>query len=109
MEAKHLKQDIREDDNAFIQAIPAVVFAVILAYVYLNIGTFMNGEIGSQLTDDLAPTATDNKTSMARAAVGTIDNLTGYYDSNINMVKIAITISVLLVPLMAVMTLRRYV
>ena len=104
MEAKHLKPKLKEDNHGFIEAIPGIVFAVIISYVYLNIGTYMNGTIGSELSDSI-----DGSTSIERAATKTMDNLSSYFDSNLGIIKIAITISVLLVPLMAIMTMRRIV
>ena len=99
-----VKKKLGEDNHGFIEAIPAVVFAVIISYVYLNVGTFMNGTIGRELSDSL-----DGSTSIERAATSTMDNLSTNYDNNLDIIKVAITISVLLVPLMAIMTMRRFV
>jgi hypothetical protein len=86
--------------------IPGVVFAVILAYVYLNVGTFMNGTLGSELTDSFGANST--RTTIENKSVNTMQNLSDHFDDNVDIIKIAITISVLLVPIMAVVTLRRF-
>ena len=96
----------REDENAFIEAIPGVVFAVIISYVYLNVGTYMNGTLGSELVDAYGVAADRN--DLENASVSTMENLSENYDSNVNIIKVAITICVLLVPVMAIMTMRRF-
>ena len=112
---KHIevkKQSFSENDTAFIEAIPGIVFAVVISYVYLNVGTYMNGTLGSELTDSFEKTTSYNGTmdysTLQNNSMNTLDNLSEYYDDNVNIVKIAITISVLLVPIMAIMTLRRF-
>ena len=45
------RSSLVNDDTAFIEAIPAIVFAVVISYVYLNVGTYMNGILGSELVD----------------------------------------------------------
>lgn len=222
---KHIevqRKSFADDDVAFIEAIPGIVFAVVISYVYLNVGTYMNGTLGSELTQSfpnniksglintdtwyngttqnasivvnltsyntaeqlngaiskfyiratgafsiyynltvnnvvvnnssLLPngegynhtmttlvaagvtgatltfawdanstasnvqirlqgayfTTTDQRTSLENNTVNTMSNLSDNYNSNVDIVKIAITISVLLVPIMAIMSLRRY-
>lgn len=95
-----------ENECGFIEAIPGVVFAVIISYVYLNVGTFMNGTLGSELTESFGAAA--DRTDLENASVNTMENLSGNFDDNVNIIKVAITISVLLVPIMAIMTLRRF-
>ena len=107
---KHIevqKTSLVDDDTAFIEAIPGIVFAVVISYVYLNVGTYMNGTLGSELTDSFG-TAT-SRTTLENDSVNTMENLSENFDSNVNIIKIAITISILLVPIMAIMTLRRIV
>ena len=106
------KQSLKDDETAFLEAIPGIVFAVVISYVYLNVGTYMNGTLGSELTDSFEKTTSYNGTmdysTLQTNSMNTLDNLSEYYDDNVNIVKIAITISVLLVPIMAIMTLRRF-
>ena len=107
---KHIqvqRTSFADDDTAFIEAIPGIVFAVVISYVYLNVGTYMNGTLGSELTDSFG--AATSRTSLENDSVSTMGNLSDNYDSNVNIIKIAITISILLVPIMAIMTLRRIV
>lgn len=94
------------DENGFIEAIPGVVFAVVISYVYLNVGTYMNGTLGSELVESYGTAA--SRTSLENQSVNTMGNLSDNYDSNVNIIKVAITISVLLVPVMTIMTLRRF-
>ncbi|GAH44315.1 unnamed protein product [marine sediment metagenome] len=96
-----------DDDTAFIEAIPGIVFAVVISYVYLNVGTYMNGTLGSELVDSFGAEA--SRTGLENNSVNTMSNLSENYDSNVDIIKIAITISILLVPIMAIMSLRRIV
>jgi len=107
--SKHLdvKKQVVKDDHAFIEAIPGIVFAVIISYVYLNVGTFMNGTLGSELSDSFG-TAT-SRTTLENKSVNTMQNLSENFDDNVDIIKVAITISVLLVPIMAIMTMRRFI
>ena len=106
MTPKHIlvKKSLKEDRAGFVEAIPAIVFAVIISYVYLNVGTFMNGTLGSELSDSFG----DNPSTLEGNAINTTENLSTYFDDNVAIIKIAITIAVLLVPIAAVMTLRRF-
>ena len=107
---KHIevqKTSFVDNDTAFIEAIPGIVFAVVISYVYLNVGTYMNGTLGSELTSSFGAAA--SRTTLENDSVNTMGNLSGNFDSNVNIIKIAITISILLVPIMAIMTLRRVV
>jgi hypothetical protein len=105
---KHIqvKQSLREDETAFIEAIPGIVFAVVISYVYLNVGSYMNGTLGSELTDSFGASA--SRSSLENNSVNTMANLSDHFDDNVDIIKIAITISVLLVPIMTIMTLRRF-
>jgi hypothetical protein len=111
------EQNFMEDEYAFIEAIPGVVFAVVISYVYLNVGTYMNGTLGSELVEAFGDTprgnvsgggAQDWLTDLENKSANTMTNLSGNYDDNVNIIKVAITISVLLVPVMTIMTLRRF-
>ena len=102
-----------DDDTAFIEAIPGIVFAVVISYVYLNIGTYMNGTLGSELVDSFGDNQNhsgtwDWRTDLENNTVNTMGNLSSNFDSNVDIVKIAITISILLVPIMAIMSFRRF-
>ncbi len=109
MQPKHIevKRQLRKDDRAFIEAIPGVVFAVIIAYVYLNVGTFMNGTLANELTESFG--VNTSRTSLENRSVNTMANLSDNFDDNVDIIKIAITISVLLIPIMAIMTMRRFI
>ena len=96
---------IKENKNAMIQMLPAVAIAIVMLYAIMYIGTYINGTIGSQLNDTLgsAPTGFDLKTS------NTLNNLSGDYDDNTEIVSIAAIITVLKIPLMAVVAVKRLI
>ena len=105
MKANCRSRDLIEDDRGLIQMLPAIGIAVVMLYAIMYIGTYINGTIGSQLTDTLgtSPTGFKLKTS------NTLNNLSSDYDDNTEIVSIAAIISVLTIPLMAVVAVKRLI
>jgi len=94
------------DKKGMIQMLPTVGFAVILLYAIMYIGTYMNGTIGSQLISSFGDAASE-RTSFENKSVNTLDNLSGDFDNNVDIVSVAAIICVLTLPLMAVAAVRR--
>lgn len=96
-----------DDDAGMIQMLPTVAFAVIMLFAIVYIGTYMNGTIASQLVDSYG-TAT-SRTTLENASVNTLVNLTAQYDSTLEIVVVAAIITVLTIPLMAVVAIKRLI
>ena len=106
MKANNKSRKIVKDQNAMIQMLPTVAFAVIMLFAILYIGTYINGTISSQLVDSYG--AAGSRTTLENSSVLTMTNLTGDYDSIIEIVTVAAIITVLTIPLMAVVALKRF-
>ena len=107
MKANKKAKDLVNDDKGMIQMLPTVAFAVIMLFAIVYIGTYMNGTISSQLVDSYG-TAT-SRTRLENASVNTLINLTGKYDSTLEIVVVAAIITVLTIPLMAVVAIKRLI
>jgi len=101
------KQDIKTNDDAMLQMLVTVGFTVVMLYAIMYIGTYMNGTIGSQLIDSYGPAG--SRTSFENRSVSTLQNLSTDYDSNVEIVSVAAIITVLTVPLMAVVAVKRLI
>jgi len=96
-----------DDDAGMIQMLPTVAFAVIMLFAIVYIGTYMNGTIASQLVDSYGTEI--SRTSLENASVNTLVNLTAQYDSTLEIVVVAAIITVLTIPLMAVVAIKRLI
>ena len=86
--------------------LPTVAFAVIMLFAILYIGTYINGTISSTLVDSYGTAS--SRTELENKSVSTLTNLTGDYDSVIEIVTVAAIITVLTVPLLAVVAMKRF-
>lgn len=96
-----------DDDAGMIQMLPTVAFAVIMLFAIVYIGTYMNGTIASQLVDSYGTVT--SRTRLENASVNTLINLTAKYDSTLEIVVVAAIITVLTIPLMAVVAIKRLI
>ena len=99
-------EGLKENKSALIQMLPVVGMAVIMLYAIMYIGTYMNGTIGSQLVESY-PSELVERTAFQNKSVNTLENLSGDYDSNIEIISVAAIITVLTIPLMAVVAVKK--
>ena len=97
-------REIKADESGMIQMLPTVAFAVIMLFAILYIGTYINGTISSTLVASYGA----SPTSLETRSINTMTNLTGNYDDIIEIVTVAAIITVLTIPLMAVVALKRF-
>ena len=95
------------NDIAMIEMLPTVAFAVIMLFAIAYIGTYLNGTIASELVDSYPAAA--SRTTLQNATVETLGNLSTQYDSTLNIVVIAAIITVLTIPLMAIVAIKRLI
>ena len=107
MKANNRSRELVEDDRGMIQMLPTVGMAVIMLYAIMYIGTYINGTVGSQLIDSYPAAA--SRTDFQNKTVSTLQNLSGDYDDNTEIVSIAAIISVLTMPLMAVVAVKKLI
>ena len=94
-----------EDDKGMIQMLPTVAFAVVMLFAITYIGTYINGTIASELVDSYGAAA--SRTNLENKSVNTLENLTSKYDSTLDIVVIAAIVTVLTLPLMAIVAVKR--
>ena len=109
MKANRRSLGIESDDKGMIEMLPTVAFAVIMLFAILYIGTYINGTISSTLVASYGPNVAGNwRTELENRSVSTMTNLTGDYDSVIEIVTVAAIIVVLTIPLLAVVAMKRF-
>jgi len=77
----------------------AAAIAVVMFFALMNIGTYINGTIGSELQDASDSTDVDN----------TLANVSEGFDSSIDIMLIAVIITVITIPLAAVIAIKRLI
>lgn len=107
MKANRKFRNLAEEKSGLIQMLPTVGMAVIMLYAILYIGTYMNGTIGSQLITSYGADAT--RTTFENNSITTLNNLSADYDSNTEIVSVAAIITVLTIPLMAVVAVKKLI
>lgn len=97
---------LRHDQRALLfDLLVAAGFAVIMLFAIMNIGTYINGTISSELVDSYGAAAT--RTTLENRTVNTLGNLSAAYDSNIEIVSVAAIITVITLPLAAVVAAKK--
>jgi len=71
-----------------------MVLAVIIVFAILYIGTYINGELNDELEDTYPSTAGD-RTATQNASLSRMDNISGNYDTGIDIVQVVIIITLL--------------
>jgi len=102
---KNIDKIYERNRAGMIQMLPTVGFAVILLYAVMYIGTYTNGTIGSQLIDSYG-TASERST-FENASVNTLNNMSGDFDNNTEIISVAAIVTILTLPLMAIASVRR--
>jgi len=74
----------------------------------MNIGTYINGTIGSSLVDSYPTVATD-RTSLENSTISSLGNITGNYDQALDIMSVTAIIMVITLPLAAVIGIKRLV
>jgi len=102
------KLNLREDNDAlmFDMLITAGI-TVVIFFALMNIGTYINGQIGSSLVNSY-PTAT-SRTELENSTVNSLDNITADYDSVLDIMTVTAIIMVITLPLAAVIGIRRLI
>jgi len=93
------------NNKAFSNLIP-LVMAVILAFVILVIGAYVNGEIDQSLTDSMP--ASGSRTPVQNNTLSTMGNVSENWDSGIDIVQVVIIITILASAIGAIFLFTRY-
>jgi len=80
---------------------------VIILFALLNIGSYINGTISSQLVESYG--AASSRTALQNRTVSTLENLTAGYDNVIDIVIISTIIMAITLPLAAVIAIKKLI
>jgi hypothetical protein len=81
-----------KNEQGFSNMVP-LVMAVILTFVVLVIGAYVNGEIDQSLTDSMPAAA--SRTPLQNNTLSTMSNVSENWDSGIDIVQVVIIITIL--------------
>jgi hypothetical protein len=81
-----------ENKMGFAQLVP-MVLAVVITFAVVFIGAYVNGEIDQSL-EDAMPTA-GSRSILQNNTLSTMDNVSGNWDSSLDIVQVVIIITLL--------------
>lgn len=97
---------LRPDTQAIIfDMLVGAGFAIIMLFAIMNIGTYINGTISSTLVDSYG--VATGRSSMENMTVDTLENITAKYNDTIEIMGVAAIITVITLPLAAVVAVRK--
>ena len=85
-------RQLKEDNKGFAQLVP-MVMAVILVFAILFVGAFINGAINDELEDTFPAAA--SRTVEQNNTLNTMSNITGNWDTGIDLMQVTIIITIL--------------
>ena len=89
---------LRKNEKAIVfELLMAGAMTIVILFALMNIGTFINGTIGDSLADSTDDTDIEN----------TLINVSTGYSTNIDIMVISAIITVITIPLAAVVAVRR--
>ena len=98
--------EFRKDQTAMWNLLIEGVFAIIIVYASMNIGSFINGTIGDSLYKTYPTTATA-RSPIQNQSVWALRNLSTGFTTNVGMVNVTAQIALIIIPLMMVMFVRK--
>jgi hypothetical protein len=81
-----------KNDRAFTNLVP-LVLAVVITFAILFIGGYVNGQIDQSLIDSMP--AAGSRSILQNNTISTMDNISGNWDSSLDIVQVTIIISIL--------------
>lgn len=98
---------LRKDQKALVfELLIAAAMAVVIFFALMNIGTYINGTISGNLEDTLPAVATD-RTALQNDTYDNLQAISIGFDDNIDIMVIAAIITVITIPLAAVIAIKR--
>jgi len=109
----------KEDDALIFELLIGAVFALIIGYAAMNIGVFINGTVADSLVATYPANHPANYTGLGEAAtwrsplqndsVDILEDLSDDLSANTNMVSTAYLITIITLPLMAVIMIKKFI
>jgi hypothetical protein len=98
-------KEFRQEQSGMWNLLVEGVFAVIIIYATMNIGSFINGTIGDSLYDTYPAAA--SRSVIQNYSVASLENLSSGFSTNVGMVNVVAQIALIIIPLMMVMFIRK--
>jgi hypothetical protein len=96
----------KADDQAMIfELLIGAVFALIIGYTAMNIGVYITGTVGSSLISSYP--AAGSRTNLQTQTIYVLNNLTTDLGSNTRMISTAYMITIITLPLIAVVMIKK--
>jgi len=109
MKANRKFEDFKQNqDGLMFDMLITAGITVVIFFALMNIGTFINGQIGSSLVDSYPATEAD-RTELENSTIGSLENISADYDSTLDIMTVTAIIMVITLPLAAVIGVRRLI
>ena len=98
----------KNNKNAVLALLPTAAMVVVILFALLTIGTYINGTISDSLVGTM-PATVASRSSYQNMTVNTLENISASFDDAVDIVTIAAIITVITIPLMAVIAIKRLI
>ena len=99
------KSFVKDEDALMFNLLLTAGITIIIFFALMNIGTFINGTIGSSLISSY-PTAT-SRTDLQNMTVNSLENITASYDDALDIMSVTAIIMVITLPLAAIVGVKK--
>jgi len=107
MKGNQKARDFADDDQGIIfELLIGAVFALIIGYTAMTIGIYITGTVADSLVKTY-PTTLSTRTAQQNISFKMLANLTTDLGSNTKMVSVAYLITIITLPLMAVVVIKK--
>jgi len=98
---------LRKDDKAIVfELLIAAAMAIVIFFALMNIGTYINGTVSDSLIDTY-PAAAKDRTALQNDTVSTLGSISDGFSDNIDIMIVAAIITVITIPLAAVVAIKK--
>ena len=97
---------LRKLDNKGFSNLVPMVLAVVITFAVLFIGAYINGEISQELEDTMPAAA--SRSVGQNNTLSTVDNISGNWDTSIDIVQVVIIITILAAAIGAIFMFTRF-
>ena len=98
---------LKQDERAIVfELLIGAAMAVVIFFALMNIGTFINGTISNSLEDTIPAVAAD-RSALQNDTIANLGTISDGFDDNIDIMVVAAIITVITIPLAAVISIKR--
>ena len=109
MKANQKFKEFEEAEDALIfEILIGAVFSLIIGYAAMNIGVFINGAVSDSLVKSF-PATLASRTALQNNSVSNLRNLSSDLSGNTKMMSTAYLITIITLPLLAIVMIKKFV